>query len=78
MGGNYTLTKKETPTLSIFGNNDHDVFQQASAEYRSGFEGYFDEYSHEEKHNFLTVTEELQSKIHALLQFSGVGISEEK
>ena len=71
MGGNYSLAIKEIPTLSIFGKNDQIVCQHLAAEYRSGFEGYFDEYIHEETHSYPKMTKQLRSKILALLNFSG-------
>lgn len=75
MGGKYDLIIKKIPTLSIFGKNDHIIFQHEAAEYRSSFSGYFDEYNHEEKHSYPKVTKQLKSKILALLNFSGVGAS---
>ena len=78
MGGNYTLAMKEISTLSILGENDNEIFQHASAKSPSGFKGYFDEYSHNEKHTYPTLTEQLQAKINASLQFSRVNSRRDK
>ena len=72
MGGDYSLIKKQIPTLSIFGSNDpNERMQEANKVFHKGFKGYFDEYIHEEKHGIPDMTNQLLAKIRALLQISG-------
>ena len=78
MGGDYAVTPKNIPTLSVYGKNDFEEFVKASAQYHKGFRGYFDEYSHEGQHVYPKLTEQMQSKICDLLQISEIGISDKK
>merc|ERR1739845_5091 len=71
MGGEYATAMKGIPTLSIFGKHDADNFAEASGKYHKSFRGYFDQYSHDGSHNYPDLSEQLQSKIRALLQISG-------
>merc|ERR1711933_179239 len=61
MGGSYAYDKKQIPTLSIFGKNDPLV----------GIMKQFADY-HEGRHELPVITDQLRTKISALLQFSGV------
>ena len=73
MGGNCACIKKQVPTLSIFGRNDpYEMILEENADYHNGFKGYFDEYSHEGKHEIPIMSKQLHTKISGLLQFSGV------
>ena len=75
MGGDYSLAKKQIPTLSIFGANDpSERMQEANKDFHKGFKGYFDEYVHEAKHGIPDMTKQLLAKIGALLQISGVSL----
>ena len=73
MGGNCACIKKQVPTLSIFGRNEiFKTMLEEGAIYYNGFKGYFDEYSHEGKHEIPIMSKQLHTKISGLLQFSGV------
>ena len=72
-GSSYAYDKKQIPTLSIFGRNGPLVgTMKQYADYHEGFKGYFDEFIHEGRHELPVITDQLRTKISALLQFSGV------
>ena len=81
MGGDYIASRKELPTLLVTGKNDN-LYESIQEDFvyiqNNWYKGYLDVYTHKGKHELPPVTEQLQSKIRALVQFAGVGLSEER
>lgn len=74
LGDDYALsTPKTIPTLTALGKGDFDLFQNANATYEQGFTGYYDHYSHDGKHNYPFVTDDLRHKLLSLVDKSTDG-----
>ncbi len=74
LGGDYALsTPKAMPTLTALGKEDFDIFQNANTTYAKGFTGYYDHYSHDGKHTYPFVTDDLRHKLLSLVDKSTGG-----
>jgi len=74
LGGTYATASKNIPMLAVYGRNDQDYFKP-SADYREGFVGYYDEYSHDGGHEYAPMTDSLKQKMLSLFETDRTAIS---